>query len=562
MTTRDDFFKVTALMLLFCVNGLLQAQNTKDDVIKNLDKMPRPWQLVTDSRPAAEKDYSHWRWIKRIPVFSMDQYSKTLQLWAKKYNTFSYSEKGKNKEGYPIYLIKITDPQVPDKLKNTVLITTLDSGSEKSGPTTAMKFIEWVLSNNDDAAVTRRNHVILLMPVMNPYGFFKKTSKTNSDGVDIYSGNRGAVWNIVNTMTLKEQSNAPELQIMTEVINEYNPEVHVDLHGIDLNYGGMIMKESTGIANSNPALRCWDSQMIAQINQAGEKFGYSYCQVDNDPQQLCAGSELVALKNYFKIRHSMLYSPLYGYCRAHTMPVLLEIAWEESGVERLKGLFRIGNRAEPDFPQGYPVNTLKWLYGGYAVNAYGLDPAAKRNSRIEIWQKQPVIFIGHIYPLFEGREMFFCVIGKKGLSELFANAKPGNLIRDRQAILNNLKKVEYINMETVEQFLRLGPENMFWFDIPDTLPINDVENLKNGLQLSFTIPYIKQPEILEIRLNGILLKDNPVSGYEIIKTSCKLIVVVNIPPEQASKQNLFIVTCGYCPDQQRTLGWSPPAEIK
>ena len=71
-----------------------------------------------------------------------------------------------------------------------------------------------------------------------------------------------------------------------------------------------------------------------------------------------------------------------------------EVAWEQSAVARMKGLFRIGNGVWLDerLP-GYPVNRMRHFVGHY-VTAYGRSAAELRESRAELWSKQAGFALG------------------------------------------------------------------------------------------------------------------------------------------------------------------------
>lgn len=38
-------------------------------------------------------------------------------------------------------------------------------------------------------------------------------------------------------------------------------------------------------------------------------------------------------------------------------------------------------------------------------------------------------------------------------------------------------------------------------------------------------------------------------------------VQINVPPDKAAKQDLYLVTCEYQPEVERRTGWTPPREV-
>ena len=545
-------------VLIFTIFPLvLQGQDTVADLIENLRKIPRPWKLDSDKRSPAEESYDNYKVIKPIKEPSFEEYAETLKYWDEKYACLDVQERSRNTEGDPVFLVKITDKSVPDDAKNTILISSFDSGGEKTGAMTALKFIEYLIGNSSDAVETIQKHIVLIMPVVNPYGY-RKTIPVNPAGINIYTGNRGAEWDIAG-LKLKNPEKVPELAAYISVMNEFKPEVHIDLHGFSRSYNGRIMKESTGAACSNSALHPWDSRICDVMDAEGISAGFGYYRYNRDPQYLLSSSQMAPIRELFYPGENYFYSAFYGYAKYHTIPLIMEVGWETSGVERLKGLIKIGNGKTKLFHEGYPVKNTKSDSSGYTISAWGKSPSECRKSRVELWGKSKEISIGSTYPLYEGREMFFCLIGKQGIDEFFGQVKPSILIKDKAAVIANFRNIKYLNSETLEQFSKMGPENLFWFESGKVMGAET--KIENGLALLFSLPY-RSPEILDIRLNGFSLKEDKSSGFEKWFLDGLTYIKINVPPEIASKQNVFIVTCAYNPKETRTMGWQAPDEVK
>ena len=82
-----------------------------------------------------------------------------------------------------------------------------------------------------------------------------------------------------------------------------------------------------------------------------------------------------------------------------------EVAWEQSAVARMKGLFRIGNGVWLDerLP-GYPVNRMRHFVGHY-VTAYGRSAAsAPREPRRTVVEAGRLRAGLYLYPQTDGRE--------------------------------------------------------------------------------------------------------------------------------------------------------------
>ena len=456
-----------------------------------------------------------------------------------------------NNAGNPLFLVRATDASVSDDEKYVVLITSFDGGTEKTGPTSAFRLIEFLASDDPEAAGILKKHLLLIVPVMNPEGFF--FNKPHPAGVNLYTGNRGALWQLPE-MKLKNPEQVPELAAFAELIDRYHPEIHLDLHGTEPVYSGRIMVESTGRAGSNSALNSWDHRLVEAMERRGIEAGFGYIDFEATPQRLTGGmAEFASVKEQMNVATPQIYSGLCGYFRCHTLPLVMEIAWEESALARMKGLLAIGTGNNSDFPEGYPVDVLKANTSGISVMAYGTTPGDRRASRIELWKKQPQLVLGNAYALYSGREFFFCAVGGDGVKQLVGSAKPNILMR-REQVLPNLLAAPGMDAPALEQFMKLGPENMFWIDFPDR--IETVAPIAGGLRLRCHIQY-PRAKILDVRLNGRALREDPADGYSVLRQDGKTLLTVNIPPEKSTAGTLFVVSCAYDGGELRE-NWQPP----
>ena len=149
-----------------------------------LDELPKPW-------------------VKKLHRLTADEYEATIRYWQKKHpRNLTAEVPGKTREGESLYLLKITDPDVSDDDKQIALITALHAGPERSGTTTSMHLIEWLLSDDPEAVETRRRQIVLIMPIINPYAYFETDRFGTSVGIDPYTGSGPQNWDL-KTMTFK-----------------------------------------------------------------------------------------------------------------------------------------------------------------------------------------------------------------------------------------------------------------------------------------------------------------------------------------------------------------------
>ena len=86
------------------------------------------------------------------------EFETTLTFWARKHpELLKLDRLGESESGLGIHLLKITDSSVEDRFKQVVLVTSLHGGPERSGTTTALHFVEWLLGDSEEARETRRN---------------------------------------------------------------------------------------------------------------------------------------------------------------------------------------------------------------------------------------------------------------------------------------------------------------------------------------------------------------------------------------------------------------------
>ena len=514
------------------------------DVESRLARMPRPWE--------GEK-------VHRV---TLEEYQATMKYWQKRHPKILHVEVvERSAEGLPVYLLKITDSSVPDEDKQVALITAMHGGAERSGSTTALHLSEWLLGTDPEAAETRRRQVLLVMPIIDPYAFFVGLRSRNSAGIRSYQGGGAENWDL-ETLTYRKLDQAPEIKAFLRVVDQYQPDAYVDLHGTGLQsypeekvgdgkrYQGQTMFEVTGSAYSNFALRPWDWRISEAMIQAGLDAGYPSDRYEADAQRGFWTPGLDPLADRLWTGRPLFYTAQYAYIRYHTLLTVLEIGWEQSGVERVKGLLRLGNRSWQGEPySGYPVDRVK-SYVGHFVTSWGGTARERRRSRVELWEKQAGFSQAMFYPQTDGRDTYIVAVDEEAV---------GILDTEPKSFLANLARLPYVNQKAVESFVGMGPEVL--------LSISKAKGrggsgglAQNGVGFRLRLPY-RKPELLDVRLNGHLLEKSMLDGYQSWYANGFTQVQVHVPPDKARKTGLFLVTVGYVPDEKREYGWTPPRAV-
>ncbi len=428
---------------------------------------------------------------------------------------------------------------MPDADKQVALITATHSGAERAGATSVMRFAEWLLGSSSEAVETRRKQVVLLMPVVNPWGYETVESPFNSQGIDPYSGQRGKAWNL-DTLTLKEPAKAPEIVAVQSVFDEFNPDVQWDMHGVPLRWNGNQVVESCGTAYSNYSLRPWDWRIAEAMIAEARKAGYGIDRGEADTRRLFFGPDMQPMSDRLWLGRPFFYTAMYGYARCHTLLGTCEVGWEESGVARLRGSMRIGNRVwDGEKTAGYPVNVVKSLVGQWLV-AGGRNVAERRRNRVELWQRQGTFTMGLLYPQTDCRVGLVVAPTAKGAKLVDADPKK---------FAAKLETVPGFDAAAIRAFLEAGPETKIYHEPPDRAP--EDRPLDAAFAFRLRIPY-RNPKLLDLRLNGCALQPSATDGYQRWFGDGYTQVRVNIPAEKARSADLFVVTCAYKPDVQRT----------
>lgn len=539
MKTHPLHHRAARAALLVALCGLTVAARGDDDLDARLARLPTPW-------------------TEKIHRLTLDEYRATLHYWAARYpKLVTVQERAKSHDGKPVYLVRITDSSVSDEDKQVALVTALHGGPERSGSTTALRLIEWLLGDSPLARETRRKQVVLVMPIPNPYAFFVSDRFNNKEGIDVYD--TVAKWWDIPALKLVAPEKTPELAGLVSVVDEYRPEVHMDLHGTGLQglppeqlgdrtmAKGQTMFEISACSYSNCCVRPWDPRVTDAMVQAGVDAGYGSDRAEADAQRTFWSQDNDPLKGrlWIPARPNRFRSPFYGYMKYHTMISTTEIGWEDSGVARVTGILALGNSPWVyERFSGYPVTRVKARAGRF-ITAYGQTASARRESRTEIWQAQSGYVDGVIYPEYAGRATYVCAVTQKGAGAMDA---------DLGRFVANLRGLPEVDADSVGKFIKHGPEVRLSGEHAMKTPGARVQN---GIGFRFRVPY-RSPELLDVAVNGHTLQPSETDGYQAWYADGYTQVQINLPPETSKQADIYVVTCAYDPKETRRYGFEPP----
>jgi hypothetical protein len=315
-------------------------------------------------------------------------------------------------------------------------------------------------------------------------------------------------------------------------------------------YSGQTMFESSGAAYSNFALRPWDWRVTEAMVASAREAGYGSDRYEADSQRAYSGPAMAGIADRVFGGAPLFYTAHYGYAKYHTLILAMEIGWEESGVARLRGLFKLGNRVWEGEPEaGYPVDRVQGFLGHFLV-AYGKKADQRRRSRVELWQRQGGFANAILYPQTDCRDTYILATSAQAAKALDT---------DKHKFVANLKNRPGFCAEAIEAFVEAGPEAKLYSE-PAAAPAAAAGPIEHGLAMRLRIPYRKL-ELVDLRLNGHRIPEHPIDGYQAWYADGYTQVQINIPPEKAKANDLWVVTCAYAPDVKRSTGWTPPKEL-
>lgn len=530
------------ILAIFPLGALFCLAQTPEKPASRLDELPQPWKEP----------------IHRI---SFEEYDATLKYWARQHpGLFTLEKRGESHDGQPVYLVEITDSAVPSEDKQVALVSALHGGPERSGTTTILHLIERLLDDSEFSKETRRKQVVLLVPIANPYAFFTTDRFTNKQKIDLYDPQIG-YWDLPK-LKLAVPQRTPELAAFLSIVDEYQPEVHLDLHGTGLQafpddklgdrtmLKGQTMFEISACSYSNCGVRPWDPRVTEAMVKAGVEAGFGSDRAEADAQRCFYNPDHDVFRSRFwnAPRPQRFRTMFYGYMKYHTMISTTEIGWEQSGVARVSGILALGNKQWVDEKfSGYPVTRVRYRAGRF-VTAYGQTASQRRQSRVELWNRQPGFADGMMYPEYEGRATYVCAVTPKGMAAL--DSDPAKFIA-------NLRQFPGVNADAIERFVKLGPEYKFTSDAREATKGDPIQH---GIGFRFRVPY-RSPTLLDVSVNGHTLTESDTDGYQAWYADGYTQVQINLPPEKTKTMDLYVVTCAYNSNEKRSYGWKPPEAV-
>lgn len=504
--------------------------------------------VAAPARAAEEKKAAgDWAGPPVWPPF--EKVEAVLKHWARAHaERLRLEVLGRSAQGRALYAVRLTDATADDADKEHALITALHAGLERSGSNTVLSIIEWLLSDEAVAREILRRQVVIALPIPDP---------------DCYEA--GKWTSVYNAWTLdgpRDPERSPEAVAVQRVMDQYQPELHADIHGTNLDFARYIMFENSGASYSNVALRPYHRDIIRQMDEAALAEGYGSDTAECDAERVFWGPDVEQMQAKTWLGRARVYAAIYCYDRYHTLISASEVGWERSGVLRHRRLLQIGNETWPgEYAAGYPTRVV--MSNTHAqLTAYGATAAARRASRVELWNKLPQLTLGIVDPVVEGRATCVCATSSEAARQWLSG-------RSLPAVVETLRSHPRMNAAALAEFAagwpagQNGPEAYLALQRgaadQGTSPSGkpgavgapaSSSAISNGLCVRLRLPYSKA-RILDLRVNGHPVPASATDGFvDWSARGCRFIQI-NLPPARLQTDDLFLITCRYDPCEKR-----------
>lgn len=473
------------------------------------------------------------------PVWApYEEVEELLRAWSVAYPAgCRLWQAGASREGRAIWAMAITDQAVGDEDKQHVLLSGLHSGVERSGTQAILASMEWLLRGEDEVArETRRRQVVLCVPVAHPDGYVR--------------GEHGPLYVDWTTAGPRHPEALPEGVAFQKLVDDFIPDVHADVHGINLGFAACTMLENSAASYSNLALRPYHREIIDWMDQAALAEGFGSDTQESDSELVCWGPEMgpELVPRTWRGR-PRTYAALYGYWCYHTMVLASEVRWARSGVARHRRLFQVGNEVwSGEAVAGYPTRVV--LANDYhLVVARGGTAAERRASRVELWNRRESMAVAMVDPAVEGKAAFACATTPRAAREWLRERPLTEFVKGLDPLPEAAALRDFFadwpgSQNRPEAWLSTrGPEA----NAPEVGPP------RHGLVLRLRL-FAAAAKVTELRLNGRSL-GMATPGVRLWRARGMTYVEVDAPPELVAREECLLVTCCYDPGP-RPPDWS------
>lgn len=423
-----------------------------------------------------------------------------------------------------IHRVKITDTSVPAAGKQRVLLTAMHAGCEYSGANVLFDLIDFLVSDEASARAIRATQEVHVVPIVNVFAYespveeLMKNQYRNAFGRDPYQGSH---WTIEG---VREVDRNPEAAAIQQLIDELQPELMIDCHGVF--YAHQLMVDQTGLSVHGLG-RAHHGEFVRRMIRAAEEEGYAM-DYEDDRQRILpvANESLSGYLNRYQTCSPQVTANSYAHHHYHTLAFTIEVSDEGSGLGRLRKALAMGNEVWAlDNQAGYPVEKI-WGEGLYDVCARGTNHGERRDSRVELWQRLAQMSVVTFGPQMPGRFTLAVSWHREVAAEL------GRLLRRTPGeVLARLAGYEAIPGDIAEHY---GSNELH--TCPGYLIGQGGEDhaLRHGVAFRIKIPFARA-KVHRVMINDRVVRPTAESGGEIYPSRNFTVVKVEVPPAESNR---------------------------
>lgn len=405
-------------------------------------------------------------------------------------------EAGQSVEERTIWLIAVTDTNVCDDSKQVVMCIGQEHGEERSSSLSVLELLDWLVT--PEAREALRHNIVLLIPCVNPDAW-ETREFFNKNGVNLFID-----------YSIDGECSQPESETVRRVMEQYQPEVLVNLHGRSTG-SAVRAVEGSGLAYASSQYERSHSRLfVEELALAAEAAGYPQDRGEEDAEQIVAwipGGEYRCFGSMFSIT-----TGVYAYHRFHTLSVCMEVCEPHSGVVRIQRLLQLGcQRWRTEGRPGYPVNVMAWNCHGFLC-ASGRDATELRVSRMELWRMQGRCAFGWGVPARVGFEV-------AAFSPQFADKAKWSS-KPLSEVLTQLEGDPAFDVAAMRDFCSGIPELYLLLTEergkPELKPENPIKQLTSPIGLRLRLP--ANAAVQRVQINGQDLPAAAMNGYSVWDT--------------------------------------------
>ena len=449
----------------------------------------------------------------------IDEFPSYMDGWSKKKPGFvTVSSIGKS-GGYDILKAVFTDPSVPDEDKQVVLLTAQHS-MELSGVNTLLGVGNFLVSDRDDAAEILKKEIVVMIPCSNPYSYSKQDPAyqfRNEAGICEYFAFRF-------DHIAYDEATAPAAYAVKRVIDEYTPDLMLDVHGVW--YQDQMVIPSFGTGGNGPN-HSYNKSFVDSVLRAGTEAGSAV--FDNDSYEMlfmtdrkCQNADIT--NHFFATASDQGAGPMYPYYNYHTLFGAFETCWEEQCVTQIIEALRIGCGVwGSEYYSGYPTRTVVSPMGHNSIRAYGITAADRRKSRVELWRIRNKIRLGVGHPEMPGLSAAIICL----------DPESGKVAKNYEPMESSVKKMaeryEGVNADKILELTSdFYPLYMAYPDRGNNLDGETPLEIKHGMTVRMSLPFADACNYT-VLYNGNELGIDELDGYTVTKANNWVHVDIHIP---------------------------------